>query len=128
LALAAGGFAVSIMPSLSDSSYSFRSIAGLAYVAVFFASPTFVKYKPARDQRDDPARQVPQAATLTMAKRPRASDETLVELFLDMQAAERGAGENTLGAIVTIWPTWSRFCARKVSASRCRAPTICADS
>jgi len=33
-----------------------------------------------------------------MARRPRASDETLVELFLDMQAAERGAGENTLGA------------------------------
>ena len=27
-----------------------------------------------------------------------ASDETLVELFLDMQAAERGAGENTLSA------------------------------
>ena len=33
-----------------------------------------------------------------MARRPRASDETLVELFLDMQAAERGAGENTLAA------------------------------
>jgi integrase/recombinase XerD len=27
-----------------------------------------------------------------------ASDEALVELFLDMQAAERGAGENTLSA------------------------------
>src|SRR5450755_607888 len=33
-----------------------------------------------------------------MAKRPSASDEALVELFLDMQAAERGAGENTLSA------------------------------
>jgi integrase/recombinase XerD len=33
-----------------------------------------------------------------MAKRPSASDETLVELFLDMQAAERGASENTLSA------------------------------
>ncbi len=33
-----------------------------------------------------------------MASRPKASDETLVELFLDMQAAERGAGENTLAA------------------------------
>jgi len=32
------------MPSLSDSSYS-RSIAGLAYVAVFSLA-TFVKYKP----------------------------------------------------------------------------------
>jgi len=33
-----------------------------------------------------------------MARRPRASDEALVELFLDMLAAERGAGENTLAA------------------------------
>ena len=33
-----------------------------------------------------------------MARRPKTSDETLVELFLDMQAAERGAGENTLAA------------------------------
>ena len=30
------------------------------------------------------------------SNKPKASDETLVELFLDMQAAERGAGENTL--------------------------------
>ena len=33
-----------------------------------------------------------------MAPRPRASDETLVDLFLDMLAAERGAGANTLAA------------------------------
>ncbi len=33
-----------------------------------------------------------------MSRRPRASDEALVELFLDMLAAERGAGENTLAA------------------------------
>jgi integrase/recombinase XerD len=33
-----------------------------------------------------------------MARRPKASDEALVELFLDMQAAERGGGENTLSA------------------------------
>jgi integrase/recombinase XerD len=33
-----------------------------------------------------------------MARRPASSDETLVDLFLDMQAAERGAGENTLAA------------------------------
>ena len=33
-----------------------------------------------------------------MATRPKTSDATLVELFLDMQAAERGAGENTLSA------------------------------
>ncbi len=33
-----------------------------------------------------------------MTRRPAPSDESLVELFLDMQAAERGAGENTLVA------------------------------
>jgi len=33
-----------------------------------------------------------------MARRPKASDASLIELFLDMQAAERGAGVNTLAA------------------------------
>ena len=33
-----------------------------------------------------------------MARRPTASDEALIELFLDMLAAERGAGKNTLDA------------------------------
>jgi integrase/recombinase XerD len=33
-----------------------------------------------------------------MARRPIQSDATLIALFLDMQAAERGAGENTLAA------------------------------
>jgi integrase/recombinase XerD len=33
-----------------------------------------------------------------MARASRSSDEQLIELFLDMLAAERGAGENTLGA------------------------------
>jgi integrase/recombinase XerD len=33
-----------------------------------------------------------------MSRRPKASDEALVELFLDMLTAERGAGENTLSA------------------------------
>ncbi len=33
-----------------------------------------------------------------MARRPRQSDESLVELFLDMLAAERGASVNTLAA------------------------------
>jgi len=33
-----------------------------------------------------------------MARRPAESDDSLVELFLDMQAAERGAGTNTLDA------------------------------
>jgi len=33
-----------------------------------------------------------------MARRPRQSDETLIELYLDMLAAERGASRNTLDA------------------------------
>ena len=33
-----------------------------------------------------------------MTRPPRASDQALVELFLDMLAAERGAGANTLSA------------------------------
>jgi integrase/recombinase XerD len=33
-----------------------------------------------------------------MARKPTASDEALVDLFLDMLAAERGAGKNTLAA------------------------------
>ncbi|AXK82017.1 site-specific tyrosine recombinase XerD [Pseudolabrys taiwanensis] len=33
-----------------------------------------------------------------MTGRPRANDEAAIELFLDMLAAERGAGENTLAA------------------------------
>ena len=33
-----------------------------------------------------------------MGRRPRSSDETLIELFLDMIAAERGASRNTLDA------------------------------
>jgi integrase/recombinase XerD len=33
-----------------------------------------------------------------MSRRPGASDEALIELFLDMLAAERSAGENTLAA------------------------------
>ena len=33
-----------------------------------------------------------------MARRPKSSDDTLIDLFLDMLAAERGAGANTLAA------------------------------
>jgi len=35
---------------------------------------------------------------MAMSRQPGASDEALIELFLDMLAAERGAGENTLAA------------------------------
>ena len=34
----------------------------------------------------------------TKARRPNVSGDGLIELFLDMLAAERGAGENTLSA------------------------------
>src|SRR5262249_4445667 len=45
------------------------------------------------------ARQVRQAALAgPMARPAHPSDATLIELFLDMLAAERGAGENTLAA------------------------------
>jgi len=33
-----------------------------------------------------------------MARQSKSSDQTLIELFLDMLAAERGAGVNTLSA------------------------------
>jgi integrase/recombinase XerD len=36
-----------------------------------------------------------------MSRRPRPADEALIELFLDMMAAERGAGGNTLDAYRT---------------------------
>ena len=59
----------------------------------------------ARDQRDDPAGSLLQA-TLTKTRYPAAAwparqttpNDTLIELFLDMLAAERGARENTLQA------------------------------
>ena len=61
-----------------------------------------------RDHCDNSARQVSQKpltpdTSEAMARRPRASDEALVELFLDMLAAERGAGETHLPPIATTW-------------------------
>ena len=60
----------------------------------------------ARDHRHRSARQIRQAAALTAADGPparnivtqRKSDDALIELFLDMLAAERGASRNTLDA------------------------------
>src|SRR4029078_4926516 len=63
----------------------------------------FCQIQAARDQRDHSPRQVCQESLTpergkAMSRRPGASDEALIELFLDMLAAERGAGENTLAA------------------------------
>src|SRR5215813_9107907 len=53
----------------------------------------------ARDHGVGAARQVLQTTLAGLMARPaRSSDATLIELFLDMLAAERGAGENTLAA------------------------------
>jgi len=38
------------------------------------------------------------AEIAAMARQPNSNDDALIELFLDMQAAERGAGSNTLDA------------------------------
>ena len=63
----------------------------------------FREVSSARNRGDGPVRPVPQEAAVSaganaMARRPTVSDEALVELFLDMLAAERGAGKNTLAA------------------------------
>src|SRR5687767_15188666 len=59
----------------------------------------FLRSGPARDHSIDPARQARQAALRgAMARTARPSDGKLIDLFLDMLAAERGAGENTLSA------------------------------
>ena len=58
-----------------------------------------------------------------MAQRTNSADESLVELF-DMQAAERGAGKNTLDAYRNDSPICSRSVRRK-SASPKRPPTTC---
>src|SRR3974377_1740791 len=51
---------------------------------------------PARDHRHHSSRQVPETAAIAMARR--VADETLIALFLDMLAAERGAAGNTITA------------------------------
>ena len=90
------------MPSL----FRFLIVVGLIGGARLYhgvRAGEFRQISSARDHRDRTARQIRQAAIESepdkpMARRPTASDEALVELFLDMQAAERGAGENTLAA------------------------------
>src|SRR5262249_24887841 len=90
------------MPSLFRFLVFLGLLVGLGYGAVFSLA-NFVSYKPreiivtvppdkfiknhSRQRQGD-----------TMSRRPKASDEALVELFLDMLTAERGAGENTLSA------------------------------
>jgi integrase/recombinase XerD len=51
-----------------------------------------------------------------MARPARHSDDTLIELFLDMLAAERGAGENTLSAYRRDLADFSEYLASKRGA------------
>ena len=62
-----------------------------------------------------------------MARRPRPTDETLIELFLDMLAAERGASANTLDAYRRDLDRFFRRPRRpRTGASRPPAATTCA--
>ena len=63
-----------------------------------------------------------------MARRPNASDDSLIELFLDMQAAERGAGENTLAAYRNDLEDLAAHLRAASATSRKPTPTTCADS
>ena len=89
-------------PACSDFSRSSASWSASLYGGMF-ALTQFYDPPPARDHGVDPARPVLEAEISEkrqppMARPARHSDDTLIELFLDMLAAERGAGENTLAA------------------------------
>ena len=59
-----------------------------------------------------------------MARRPRQSDETLIELYLDMLAAERGAAANTLAAYRR---DLAGFFRRSCQSGRARSPSADSD-
>ena len=61
-----------------------------------------------------------------MARRPRATDETLIELFLDMLAAERGASSNTLDAYRRDLADLRRHLAQPAARRRGRQRRRCA--
>ena len=89
------------MPSLFRFLLVVGVLGGLGYGGIVRAGQ-YRRSAAARDHRDDPAGQALQAP-LTRARAAwpagRAqSDDTLIELFLDMLAAERGAARNTLDA------------------------------
>ena len=63
-----------------------------------------------------------------MSRRPPTSDTALVELFLDMQAAERGAGKNTLDAYRNdLADLAAHLRAAGRGVANAPAPTTCAD-
>ena len=120
------------MPSLFRFLIFLGLLVALGYGAVFSLA-TFVTYKPREIIVTIPpdkfikitdARRPADA----MTRRQRASDETVVELFLDMLAAERGAGEIQFLPIATISTICRRICARQVTQLPMPPPTTCADS
>src|SRR5215208_6356546 len=75
-------------------------LAGLLRLRRHVHACQLVQSEAARDHRFDPARQVLEALSrrAAMARPAKASDAGRIALFLDMLAAERGAGRNTLAA------------------------------
>ena len=117
------------MPSLFRFLMFLGLIGGLAYGAVFSLA-NFVTYQPREIIVTIPPDKFAQAAALTgTAAWPgrKASDETLIELFLDMLAAERGAGANTLAAYRNDLDDLAAYLrAARQHDRRARRPTICA--
>src|SRR3982074_803173 len=71
----------------------------LVVIAIIFGLGHAGRPEAARDHRHGAARQIRQAALrAAMPRPPRTSPQRLTGLFLDMLAAERGAGPNTLEA------------------------------
>src|SRR3982074_891801 len=71
----------------------------LVVIAIIFGLGHAGRPEAARDHRHGAARQIRQAALrAAMPRPPRNSPQRLTGLFLDMLAAERGAGPNTLEA------------------------------
>ena len=101
-------------------------LAALGYGALY-ALAYHIDPQPRADHRVDPAgpaQQAPLRPRPRMARRPRQSDETLIELFLDMLAAERGAAANTLAAYRATSRIFPPSCqgAAAASPSRQRRP------
>ena len=114
------------MPSLIRLLIVLGIIGAIGYGAIF-ALATFVNPKPREITRDDPAGPLLQAAVRSAAMPPRAKQSArAVELFLDMLAAERGAGKNTLDAYARDLADLSRILSATGATSRPPRRRICA--
>ena len=90
------------MPSLFRFLTVVAVIVGIVY-GVIFALANFVNPKPREMTVTDPAGQIPQeidasGGRMGQHRDPRPPTPKLTGLFLDMLAAEQGAGDNTLDA------------------------------